>query len=77
MEHLDGSRFVCPSCGELLSLVAFVYRDTKDLGIKCTCEWCDYEGFDIRLKISKKDLKKFTDEKGLFVAQPGGSSKQE
>jgi predicted transcriptional regulator len=64
------SRFQCPECGELLSLVAYPYDEsTGELGIQCTCEWCDYVGFEVNLGIMWQDLKFFKDKAGLFKAK--------
>ena len=76
VEPLEGSRFQCPECHELLSLIAFVYKDARELGIRCTCEWCDYEGFEIRLRVKKGDLKRFMRDKGIFVAESNQKPKQ-
>ncbi|MBC7091659.1 MAG: hypothetical protein H5T50_07115 [Nitrososphaeria archaeon] len=64
---LDFSRFTCPECGELLSLVAFIYRNGH-LGIEVTCEWCDYVGFEVELECKKSDLRRFRRRLGVFKA---------
>ena len=63
-------RFVCPKCGELLSLIASQGDIvTGELSIQCTCEFCDYGGFYVHLPIRYRDLKHFTDKVAGFDAK--------
>lgn len=63
----DMEQPLCPDCGALLSFIRL--RDQKGrLGLRITCEMCDYEGIDIDLGVNRGLLKKFRRKQGNFKA---------
>jgi len=60
LEEIEPRDIPCPICGSPLSLLRRVHRETGELVIVVTCEFCDeYIGFAIKTGLTVEDLKKF------------------